>query len=99
MELTEFLRARLDEDEATAQAATAGPWSVADRGDVMVTGSEDAYGYPHYVTCDFEGLRASVDAEDADHIARWDPARVLAEVEARRRIVERFAPIAADTDA
>lgn len=27
----------------------------------------------------------------AGHIARWDPARVLADVEAKRRIVDRYA--------
>lgn len=31
-----------------------------------------------------------MDASAAGHIARWDPARVLAEVEAKRRILDRY---------
>jgi hypothetical protein len=29
-----------------------------------------------------------IDDETAEHIARWDPARVLAEVDAKRRILD-----------
>lgn len=55
MSLVEFLRARLDEDEAAAKA-----W--------LPFGNPD------------DAARA--------HIARHDPARVLAEVEAKRRIID-----------
>jgi len=34
------------------------------------------------------GLRSAYDARVDDHIARHDPARVLAEVEAKRRVVD-----------
>jgi hypothetical protein len=30
---------------------------------------------------------------DAEHIARWDPARVLAEVEAKRRVIDLCATV------
>lgn len=53
MTFTEFLLARIAEDEATARDA-------------------------HY------------DGQDAAHIVKWSPARVLAECEAKRRIVEEF---------
>jgi hypothetical protein len=56
MTVAEFLRARLDEDEADARAITEGSW-------------EDA-------------------TLHGDHVLRWSPARVLAECEAKRRIVE-----------
>ncbi len=38
---------------------------------------------PHFVVSYAEEVRTT----DAMHIARWDPARVLAEVEAKRRIL------------
>ena len=46
-----------------------------------------------------EGATEWADAGEPDwqHIARWDPARVLAECEAKRRIVEQLAPIAEET--
>lgn len=48
-----------------------------------------AHKYPDtiYVTCDSEGLSPSVDDSVGPHIARHDPARVLREVEAKRRIL------------
>jgi hypothetical protein len=55
MTLTEFLRARLDEDQAAAEA-----WSTP---------------------------FSNPTAEQREHIARHDPARVLAEVDAKRRII------------
>ncbi|WP_394855423.1 DUF6221 family protein [Rhodococcus cercidiphylli] len=44
-----------------------------------------------YVTCDSEGLLPAVEAEQATHIARHDPARVLREVAAKRRLIADFA--------
>jgi hypothetical protein len=84
-DLVEWLRARLDEDEATARAAA---------GDVYIddTGARWSRPDPEYrpgrivdaagcvITYD-EGSPADSEAE---HIARWDPARVLSEVAARR---------------
>jgi hypothetical protein len=72
-ELVAFLRAVLDEEAAAAGAL------ARDYGD---------YGWS--MIC------ASVTAEDmhgetedaARHIARWDPARVLAEVEAKRALID-----------
>ncbi|WP_432091049.1 DUF6221 family protein [Streptomyces sp. NRRL F-5630] len=70
--LIAFLRARLDEDEAAARAAKPGPWS-ADGG--AVYGIHPTDGVVDY-------------SESAAHIARHDPARVLAEVEVKRALLE-----------
>src|SRR5260221_6519627 len=76
MTLTEFLEARLGEDEAAAKAATPGPWQP---------GTLTAY------ADEAEARRAGLDvsqfAADSCHIARHDPARVLREVEAGRKIL------------
>jgi hypothetical protein len=78
-ELTDFLLARITDDEAVARATSGQPWSAT---------------VPRMVHAD-GGFRiksryvASTDHdEDRAHIARWNPARVLAECEAKRRIVD-----------
>ena len=80
-DLVEFLRARLDEDEQRARAAA------------------EYQGYDRWVVSEvaYEGILVGslVDGmlgmatPTTRHIARWDPARVLAEVDAKRRIVDR----------
>lgn len=75
MSLTEFLTARLDEDEAVAREAhyDGQRWFAEEE----VVNGDVEYG-PTLV----------LDRKcDALHAARWSPARVLAEVEAKRRIV------------
>ncbi|MFC8491795.1 DUF6221 family protein [Streptomyces sp. NPDC057235] len=67
-----FLRARFDEDFTDARAAKPGPWH-ADGGSVYATHPTD-----EVVTY----------TESADHIARHHPKRVLAEVEAKRKLLE-----------
>ncbi|MEU5742039.1 DUF6221 family protein [Streptomyces tendae] len=84
-DLVQFLHARLDEDERTARAATAGPWRA----------NKHKYGAEVY-TESGEGVAFDHDAggvgwDDADFIAEWDPARVLREIDAKRRIVDRYA--------
>lgn len=83
--LVTFLRARLDEDEATALAANAdtpagqwlapgdgtGAWAVESRDGSIVV-------YDQSRPTEAEAL----------HIARHDPARVLSEVEAKRSIID-----------
>lgn len=79
-DLVGFLRARLDEDEAHAKMAfadhnDAGPeWSEIWSGAVEL-GDQSG------------DLLITNDLGVSRHIARHDPARVLAEVEAKRRIV------------
>lgn len=83
--LVEFLRARLDERERVARAATGGAWTAfgivveaEDRVEVVYPGRDEG----------------GADTEaTATHIALNDPARVLAEVEAIRRILDEHHPI------
>jgi hypothetical protein len=81
--LVAFLRARLDEDEQVARDAGAEAWRKAERPSIWVTRADG----PVAQTKDFE---------DAAHIARHDPARVLRDVEAKRRIIDLHAPRHAD---
>lgn len=81
MALTDFLLARIAEDEAVARAATGGDrtgnwWLDPDEGGV----SE--------VSClDVQGFITAVDV-DAAHVVQHSPARVLAECEAKRRMID-----------
>lgn len=85
MEIVEFLTACLDEDERIARAATLGPWTTADHDDqtgmLEVRTVHEADIMIGYV--------ADVATADALHIAEWDPARVLREIDARRRTLIR----------
>lgn len=87
-DLVVFLRARLDEDQAVAQHANPGPWVVNDATYPESIYTEDRL--TDVVAGGRWGGEANVfdTAEDAFHIARWDPARVLAEVQAKRAILE-----------
>lgn len=79
-DLIAFLRARLDEREFKAKAALPGPWIV------------EEHTYETVVTSDGGQIVASVDGlRDGWHIADNDPARVLADVAAQRRIVDMYA--------
>ena len=86
MTLTEFLAGRLDEDEAAAKAATghlSGRWHID--GDGNVQDEDTGGGGNAYVACG--PYECGVDEADAAHILRHDPARVLREVEAGRKIL------------
>ncbi|MFJ4847564.1 DUF6221 family protein [Streptomyces sp. NPDC088733] len=86
-DLVGFLRARLDEDAAVAHAAADGPWTpwrstLHGLGDLL---------HPVSTAGQKPGARAGIATSswlDAEHIARWDPARVLAEVDSKRRAFE-----------
>jgi hypothetical protein len=72
MDIIEFLRARYDEDEQIATAAsTPGHWGPS--------------GHSVLTSDDIEIIEAS--RADSVHIARHDPARALREIEAHRSIV------------
>jgi hypothetical protein len=75
-DLVVFLRARLDEDEQVARATVEAPWIVPAYDPTVVK----PYGSDGLI------VRASGPGA-AEHIALHDPARVLAEVDAKRRIV------------
>lgn len=79
MTLTEFLEARIAEDEALAQVATPGQWERDSGWSITAPPPEDWSG--PYVVVETK-LR-----NDAEFIASHNPARVLAECEAKRRIM------------
>jgi hypothetical protein len=82
--IVDFVRARLDDDENTARAALDGP---GDDG-AWYTGSHEMN------ECRIEGHDMIIydesghTAEQAKHIARHDPARVLRQTEALRNITD-----------
>lgn len=82
--LADFLLARVAEDEAKARACTGPEWTTG----LPATIHPDPTTY-RTVTRAVGHVCGSIIAADAEHIARWDPARVLAECEAKRRIVVR----------
>jgi hypothetical protein len=88
LSLVEFLTARLDEDEAVARAAGGEHWYWSrvrkDDEEPIILDSPSCLVSYEIVN---EGY--------ADHAARWSPALVLAEVEAKRRIVDECANAAA----
>jgi hypothetical protein len=88
--LRDFIAARLDEDFDVATAAGSGRWVHEGHGRV---GDDSADDYNDYVIVYDEG--APTEAQ-ADHIARHDPARVLREVAAKRRVLARHCTPEAD---
>lgn len=80
-DLMTFLRARLDEDERVAKDASCQHW---------VTNSEhNVYEVESNNPVAIDPWSGDLGA-DGVHIARHDPARVLAEVEAKRQIIAEF---------
>ncbi len=89
-DLVEFLNARYDEAEAAAKACAEvypPPWDLSDRGYVArVRADEPRF----WVVAELE-QHPSIDGwlgDRLDHIARNNPAYVLADIAAKRRIVE-----------
>jgi hypothetical protein len=89
--LVEFLRARLDEDEAAAKAAHPGPWTYETE-----VGGFGPVGWVRVPLPMHKGAYTGLtrftplgtqDAETCAHIARHDPARVLREVDAKRALL------------
>ncbi|NHP15284.1 hypothetical protein G8767_17155 [Rhodococcus sp. IC4_135] len=85
-DILEFLRARLDDEEAIANAARPGPWQfVEDAINGPRIGDEEALMIPedHLAPCN-----DSIPPEDSRHIAHHDPARVLRDVAAKRATLD-----------
>jgi hypothetical protein len=106
-DLIAFINARLDEREAKARAATPGPWHVvADTYGCTINGpdAEQDGGYdpatrgrrrvmrPLVVVGADSDYGAVLEHGDGEHIAANDPARVLAEIDAKRRIINEIVP-------
>jgi hypothetical protein len=77
MTLVEFLLARIAEDAGIAESVSPPPWHVVDADDEV-----------YVISQDFGEEVAVTDHLNVDHIMQWDPARVLAECEAKRRIID-----------
>lgn len=88
-DLMEFLRARLDDDEQVARAALPGPWLPGTAKphlvDWVVYGQSRSWAGHLGQVCDVEVAHDG--AFNAEHIARHDPTRVLAEVAAKRAVL------------
>lgn len=89
MTIVEFLEARIAEDEAVARAIDDkqmdSGWSVSYNPYGLANTPPGWYITPH--------IGLAYEAEGGAHIARFNPARVLRECAAKRRIVERYAYI------
>jgi hypothetical protein len=103
-DLVAWLRGCLDEDERVARPATPGPWwhnpgkqwlgpEEFERYDLTKGEEFVGHGGPH----PFTGCVAATgpadhpqSMADAEHIARHDPARVLREIEAKRRHIGQY---------
>ncbi|MBP2583380.1 hypothetical protein J3A78_003858 [Streptomyces sp. PvR006] len=78
-DLIAFLSARLDEDAAAARRAGDSFRQIGETGVIVATEGDRA---EECASANWAGI--------ADHIVRHDPARVLAEVNAKRRIVTAY---------
>lgn len=95
-----WLREQLNEDERVALAATPGPWKAVP---VVYGPPDQGWGEPAYYEVQNTDGASVVDhqthegggagKDDAIHIARHDPARVLRQVAAMRKMLELHAPI------
>jgi len=91
-DIVEFIKTQLDEDEAVAKAAVGGPWWSEDG--YLYREGPDNFGEvwilpPH--PDEYEK-----DAATGEHIARHNPAVVLVEIEAKRRVLARHGPMDPD---
>ena len=94
-DLIAFLKARLDEDEATAKTATAVPAGSSTGDDP----TDDEIYSVHDGIVDLVGVTVAFTRDrnvaNGQHIARHDPARALREVAAGRYILDLFISTAA----
>lgn len=111
MTIVEFIKARLDEDETTARAASVGgAWRYDDGDSVgawtlydeqwaiasLTTYRHETYDYATQMPAFRHPRYVDADA-NGEHIARHDPARVLHEVEAKRAIVDLYERVERDS--
>jgi hypothetical protein len=93
--LIEFLTARLDEDEAVAEAAAkdAAGYSHGYPNDPItkwrINDERDLFADHVFLA---GGAYGGIDEKISAHLVRHDPARVLREVAAKRRVMERHRP-------
>lgn len=98
--LVEWLRAQLDEDERVAECIRHGgftppTWHVVPDpdGGAFIYAEDRMIGAPVDEPPDRDDeplAKVTGGRNEAEHIALWDPARVLREVEAKRKILDDF---------
>ncbi|MFJ6810639.1 DUF6221 family protein [Streptomyces anulatus] len=84
-DLVQFLKNRLAEDEAIATAPTKATWATAEWRFAEVDGDPFVDLGTNHLT-----RVSSLNEHEMQHIARHDPARVLAEVSAKRELLDRY---------
>jgi len=89
-DLVQWLRAQLDEDLRIAEAATGHHWDVCDETTPYLIHDVDAYRVNRTLDSTVGRVAVAEAAEDRSHIAEHDPARVLREVDAKRRLLYQF---------
>lgn len=87
--LVAFVKARLNDDELTALAASTGPWR-SHTGPEMKWLSKGELIHPVWTWDRVTGTPMIMTAmwADSQHIAWWSPARTLREVEAKRGLLD-----------
>lgn len=93
VDLARWLGQQLDEDERIARAVEdrSAPWDgqwMADGNSAVRTLNGHVLFYRH----DERPLKPGL----TEHVAEWDPARVLQEIDAKRRIVDAYLPPGSD---
>lgn len=96
MNIQEFLLERINEDEAVASEATGAQWVALPGVNASMVNIDPTLIRDEKWKYDTLGHIATTsnDAAYADHIARHDPARVLAECAAKRALVEQVSDVA-----
>lgn len=92
-DLVKFLRARIDEDETAAQAAGGQAWTWDQGYGEKCNDPNCPYGAlvtDDVVVMEVHGYDVAVDWEGGPHIERHHPARILAEVAAKRSAIEEY---------
>jgi len=99
-DLVQWLHAQLDIDAAKARAATPGPWVWTAEADVWDqcgptliregTDAPDAELVEVAAGWGHDAWGMNVSSADQAHIAEWDPARVLREIEAKRQLLTQY---------
>lgn len=89
VDLAQWLRAQLDADAERARTAAEeyGPDWYYDDGFVLARREDDMVA---------TGSQDFLDRQQGEHVAEWDPARVLREIEAKRQIIDQHERYAAE---
>lgn len=90
MTIAEFLEARIVEDEDLARKADSGRWLPEDKGVTF-----EFYG-EEFPEGEAQARMVADTRANQNHIAQWDPTRVLAECAAKRAILGLHGPVKDD---